>query len=148
MRMLSVFIIKFASSKVLVEITANEVIPFDENQREITRHKRLYGGHKQQSMNWLPYLTQLSRYPRALKYTGIYQMLPPSMQKYLESCSNADCGKILKAIATLTEKSGFDNAAMTVERALLHDARDVDSLINLHRLIHDNLEGMVEKYLT
>jgi len=26
-----------------------------------------------------------------------------------------------------------------VERALFHDARDVDSLINLHRLIHDNV---------
>jgi len=76
---------KFASSKVLVEITANEVIPLDENQREITRHKRLYGGHKQQSMDWLPYLTQLSRYPRALKYTGIYQMLPHQCKRTLKA---------------------------------------------------------------
>lgn len=130
---------KYANSRVLVKITANEVIPWDENQREIVRHERLYGNYKQQSMKWLPYLTQLSRCPGALKYTGIYQMLPDSMKNYLERCNKSDKGKVLQVIATLTEKNGFEGAVETVNHALAYDAADTDSLVSLHNRIHGNV---------
>jgi hypothetical protein len=61
---------RYKDSHVLVKITAFEVIPLDENHRQIVVHERSYGEFKQQSMKWLPYLTQLSRCPGALKYTG------------------------------------------------------------------------------
>jgi hypothetical protein len=48
------------------------VIALDERHREIVKHQRFYGNYKQQSMKWMPYLTQLSRCPGALKYTGEY----------------------------------------------------------------------------
>jgi hypothetical protein len=67
---------QYAGCRVRVKVTASEVIPLDKNQQAIVRHARLYGEHKQQSMQWLPYLTQLSRSPHALKYSGIYAMLP------------------------------------------------------------------------
>jgi hypothetical protein len=73
---------------------------------------------KQQSMQWLPYLTQLSRRPGALKYTGIYKMLPDPLCEYLEKCNKNDRGKILKTIATLTEKSSFEKAVETITEAL------------------------------
>jgi transposase len=130
---------KYANSRVLIKITANEVIPLDESHREIVRHVRLYGNYKQQSMQWLPYLTQLSRCPGALKYTGIFQMLPDSVKNYLERCNKSDKGKVLQVIATLTEKSGFDSAIKTVENALQYEATDTDSLINLHNRIHGNV---------
>jgi hypothetical protein len=130
---------KYANNRVLVKITANEVIALNESQREIVRHQRFYGNYKQQSMKWIPYLTQLSRCPRALKYTGIYQMLPESVQNYLERCSKNDKGKVLQVIATLTEKDGFESAVATVNHALEYDAADTDSLINLHRRIHGNV---------
>ena len=109
---------KFASTRVLVRITAFEIIPLDENHREIVKHERFYGSYKQQSMKWLPYLTQLSRCPGALKYTGIYQMLPYPIKEYLEKCTKSDRGKVLKAIASLSEKSGFEKALVTVNSAL------------------------------
>jgi transposase len=127
---------KFANSPVLVKLTAFEVIVLDENHREIIRHERFYGSYKQQSMKWLPYLTQLSRCPGALKYTGIYQMLPEPIKEYLEKCTKSEKGKILQVIAALTEKSGFENAVMTVNNALEYEAVDPDSLINLHNRIH------------
>lgn len=130
---------KYANSRILVKITANEVIPLDESHREIVRHKRLYGNYKQQSMKWIPYLTQLSRCPGALKYSGIYQMLPESIQNYLERCSKSDKGKVLQVIATLTERNGFECAVETVDHALAYDAADTDSLINLHNRIHGNV---------
>lgn len=129
---------RYANSRVLVKITANEVIPLDENHREVVSHERLYGDCKQQRMQWLPYLTQLSRSPGALKYTGIYQMLPESLQGYLEKCSKSDKGKVLQVIARLAKESNFEKAIETVEHALKYDTTDADSLISLHNRIYKN----------
>jgi len=130
---------RYANRHVLVKITANEVIPLDESHREVVKHERFYGSFKQQSMKWLPYLTQLSRSPGALKYTGIYQMLPEVVKDFLEKCNKSDKGKVLQVIASLTEKSGFERAVESVDRALQYDAADVDSLINLHSRIHGSV---------
>jgi len=129
---------KYSKTSVLIKITANEVIPMDESYRGIVRHERFYGRYKQQSMKWLPYLTQLSRRPGALKYTGIYQMLPISMQNFLERYDKGNRGKVLQMIATLTEMNGFECAIKTVDNALKHEVTDTDSLLSLHRRIHGN----------
>jgi hypothetical protein len=138
---------KYANGHVLVKMTANEVIPLDDSHREIVRHERFYGDYKQQSMKWLPYLTQLSRCPGALKYTGIYQLLPESVKEYLGKCIKSDKGKVLQVIAKLTEQSGFESAVETVDNALKYDAADIDSLINLHSRIHGNVVELAPIHL-
>jgi transposase len=130
---------QYANSRVLVKITAGEVIPLDKNHQPIVRHQRLYGDFKQQSMKWLPYLTQLSRSPNALKYTGIYPMLPETLKDYLARCNRSDKGKILQVIAALTERNGFEGALETVDHALKYAATDIDSLINLHNRIYSQV---------
>lgn len=138
---------QYANSRVLVKITANEIMPLDKNHQVIVRHQRFYGESKQQSMQWLPYLTQLSRKPNALKYTGIYPMLPESLKEYLERCSKSDKGKILRVIATLTAKSGFESALESVDHALKYDATDIDSLLNLHHRIFDHVPELAPLHL-
>jgi transposase len=76
---------RYALSELLVKLSAFEVVVLDENYREIVSHPRLYGP-KQEQMNWLPYLTQLSRRPMALKYSGIYKLLPEPVQLFFDSC--------------------------------------------------------------
>jgi len=127
---------KYASSRVLVRITAHEVIPLDDSHREIVRHKRLYGDTKQSSMLWEPYLDLLARNPGVMKYTGIYEILPPSLKDFLERCNKHERGKVLRAIASLTKTSGLEGAIKTVDVALGYDAFDPDSLVNLHRRVH------------
>ena len=127
---------QYANSRVLVKITAGEVIPLDKNHQPIVRHQRLYGDSRQQSMQWLPYLTQLYRSPNALKYIGIYPMLPESLKDYLSKCSRSDKGKILRGVAALTERNGFASALATVDHALKYAATDIDSLLNLHKRIY------------
>ena len=138
---------QYANSRILVQITANEVLPLNKSHQVIVRHQRLYGDHKQQSMQWLPYLTQLSRSPNALKYTGIYPMLPESLKDYLGKCSKSDKGKILRVIAALTEKSGFEGALVTVDSALKYAATDIDSLINLHNRIFGHVPELAPMHL-
>lgn len=127
---------KYANKRVMIKLSANEAIPMDESCREIVRHERFYGDFKQQSMKWLPYLTQLARSPGALKYTGIYQMLPAPVKEYLEKQDKSDKGKVLQAIAALTEQNGFECAVESIENALLYNTGDVDSLLNLHSRLH------------
>ncbi|MDP2730426.1 MAG: IS21 family transposase [Dehalococcoidales bacterium] len=128
---------QYANSRVMVKMTANEVMPLDRSYQVIVRHARLYGDHKQQSMQWLPYLTQLSRKPNALKYTGIYPMLPQSLKEYLARCNQSDKGKVLHVLAALTEKNGFPGALATVDQALKYAVTDIDSLLSLHHRLYD-----------
>lgn len=133
---------QYANSRVLVKITAGEVIPLDKSHQPIVSHQRLYGDSRQQSMQWLPYLTQLSRSPNALKYTGIYPMLPDSLKTYLARCGRSDKGKILRVIAALTARNSFAGALETVDNALKYAATDIDSLINLHNRIYSQVPEM------
>ncbi|KYO68560.1 hypothetical protein ATZ99_00690 [Thermovenabulum gondwanense] len=126
---------KYANSRVLIKITAHEVIPLDESHREIARHRRLYGDNKQESMDWLPYLTQLSRRPGAFKYSGIYSMLPDPLREYLDGLSKSERGKALKALAALCAKSSFEQAVNAVAEALLYGVQDLDSLVAIHNRI-------------
>jgi transposase len=127
---------KHANTTVNLKLTSSLVIVMDENYREIVRHRRLYGDTKQQSMDWLPYLRQLSIRPRALKYSGIYDIMPSAMKQFLEGCSNTETGKILKVLAELTDRSGFESALNTVNQALCYGASDADSLRNLYRRLY------------
>lgn len=133
---------QYAQSRIMVKITANEVIPLDKDRQPIVRHRRLYGDFRQQSMQWLPYLTQLARSPNALKYTGIYPMLPQTIKEYLDKCGRSDKGQILRVIATLTAKNGFESALQTVAQALKYAATDIDSLINLHNRIYGQVPDL------
>lgn len=48
-------------------------------------------------------------------------------------------GKVLKVLAELTDRTGFDSALTTVNQALCYSASDADSLQNLYRRIYTNV---------
>ena len=104
----------------------------DSDLHEIVRHRRLYGD-EHESMDWIPYLRYIARKPRSLRNSGIYDMMPESMQIYMDSCKSSDRGKILKVLAELTDQSGFESALNTVNKAIQYKANDPDSLQNLYR---------------
>ena len=122
----------FCEETVLLHITSAEVIVMDSDLHEVVRHRRLYGD-EHESMNWIPYLRYIARKPRSLKNSGIYDMMPENMQIYMEGCESKDRGKVLKVLAELTERSGFESALTTVNKAIEHQATDADSLMSLYR---------------
>lgn len=127
---------KHAGGRVLVRITASSVTPLDENHRPITTHRRLYGSWKQEEMDWLPYLTQLSRNPGALKYSGIWEMLPDTLQRYLDGKEKGGRREILRTLALLSERDGFERAVKSVSEAVARGVEDLDSLVALHGHLH------------
>lgn len=122
----------FCEDTVRLRITSAEVIVMDSDLHEIVRHRRLYGNDTE-SMDWIPYLKYIARKPRSLKNSGIYGMMPQTMQVYMDSCEGSERGKILKILAELTQRSGFTSALNTVGEAIRFQATDADSLQSLYR---------------
>ncbi len=130
---------KHTNTVVTIRLTSSTVTVLDDDFHEIVTHKRLYGDHKQESMDWIPYLSYVSHHPRSLMNTGIFDMMPDGMQKYLLLCENSERGKILKVINELTIRTGFDSAVKTVDQALKYQAKDPDSLQNLYRSLYSDV---------
>ena len=131
----------YEETAVMVKVSATEVIVMDTEYKEILRHRRLYGKEKEklQSMQWVPYLQAISRKPRSIRNSGIYDMLPDMMQKYLDNCPADERGKVLKVLAVLTDRSGFESAVTTVTQALEYNANDADSLQALYLRLYSDV---------
>lgn len=122
----------FCESVVNLKITSSYLIVMDKDMHKLVRHRRLYGSDHER-MNWLPYLTYIARKPRSLRNSGIYDMMPQTMQVYMDNCENKDRGRVLKVLAKLTDRTGFSSAVKTVDEAVRLNATDPDSLQNLYR---------------
>lgn len=131
-----------ANGEVWLKITAENVTVMDLSMHPIVTHRRLYGDDVQESMEWLPYLEYIARKPRSLRNSGIYDMMPESMQKYLDNCNNTDRGKILKTLSELTKRTGFDSAVQTVGQAIAYQANDPDSLMSLYRRLYADVPAL------
>ena len=86
-------------------------------------------------MDWMPYLTQLSRSPGAAKYTGIYPILPEPLRDCLDGQTKQEKRGTLKLLAKLTKKDGFEKAAQSISAALSAGATDTESLLSIHRAL-------------
>lgn len=130
---------EYACGYVQVKITSDTVYVLDKDRRTIAKHRRLYGDHKQSSMDWIPYLTTIARRPRSIFNSGIFSMLPQPMQDYIKTCDTSERSRILKILAEQTRRTGFDSAVQTVKQALTYQATDSDSLQNLYRRLYSNV---------
>ena len=129
---------EFCEKTIQYKQTSSEVIVMDTNLHEIVRHKRLYGDEKER-MDWLPYLKYVAQKPRSLRNSGIYDLMPENMRRFMDTCSNADRGQVLKALSELTERTGFDSALRTVDEAITMQVNDPDSLKNLYRRLYTDV---------
>lgn len=93
-------------------------------------------------MDWLPYLKYIARKPRSLFNSGIYDLMPEVMQKYMIGCGSTDRGKILKVLSNLTDRTGFDSAVRTVEEAIRYQTKDPESLGNLYRRLYSDVPAL------
>ncbi len=123
---------KFAGERITICKKSSEILVLDKEMEVVVTHKRLYGDERQESMDWIPYLKQLSRKPAALKYTGIYQLLPDQVKVWLDKKDNSGRGKALKLLHDLTIKSTFSKAVDALQTALNHNSSDPESIIAVH----------------
>ena len=133
----------FCEDTVRIQLTSAEVIVMDSDLHEIVRHRRLYGD-EYESMDWIPYLKYIAKKPRSLRNSGIYDMMPDTMQVYLDRCESSERGRILKVLSELTERTGFGSAVATVDEAVRLQVADPDSLGNLYRRLFTDVPVLPE----
>ena len=129
----------FCEKTIQYKLTSGEVVVMDNDMHEIVRHRRLYGEREAERMDWLPYLKYIARKPRSLRNSGIYDLMPETMRKFMDKCENAERGQILKTLSELTDRTGFESALQTVDEAIRLQAWDADSLKNLYRRIYSDV---------
>lgn len=132
----------FCEAEVQIRLTSSSVTAMDADMHEIVTHRRLYGDGEPESMEWLPYLKYIARKPRSLFNSGIYDLMPEMMQKYMTDCGSTDRGKILKVLSELTDRTGFDSAVRTVEEAIRFQAEDPESLRSLYRRLYSDVPSL------
>jgi transposase len=116
-----------AGRQVMVKAGAYDIEILDTDCNHIIRHSRLYGKEKE-SMNWIPYLELMSKRPTALKYTGIYNQLPPILKEYLDKSNYEKKKKALKLFTKMTLATGFDTAVKAFEEGIKLGVSDTDSI--------------------
>jgi transposase len=117
-----------AGAIVMVKQTAHHVYVLDKSMRVVAKHKRLYGSQNE-SMCWLPYLSQLARKPGAIKYTPVYELLPMPLKNHLNGVGKKECGRIFKIIAELTKTNSFEKTITAVTNTLERGVVDADSIV-------------------
>lgn len=123
---------RLAGTHAVAVLRAHEVSILDENLREVARHRRLFGSQEQEAMDWIPYLKQLSRYPTALKYSGIHAMLPDPVKSFLENQTRRERGAALRVLSDLTQESGFSAAVQVFGQSVELGRTTPDDLRALH----------------
>lgn len=116
-----------AGKQVIVKAGAYDIEILDTDCNFVISHRRLYGEEKE-AMNWLPYLELLSKKPTALKYTGLYNQLPPILKEYLDEIAYDEKKQVLKMVAKMAAISGFDMAVSAFEEGIKLGASDPDSV--------------------
>ena len=130
---------KFAGERITICKTSSDILVLDKEMRIVVTHQRLYGEEQQEAMDWIPYLNQLSKKPGALKYTGIYKLLPDQVTDWLDRKDNPGRGKALKLLRDLTNKSSFSVAVDALQTALDYNSSDPESIIAVHDKLISNI---------
>ncbi len=116
---------RFAKQQVRICITYNEVHILNEHNETIVKHSRLYG-MKRKSMIWQPYLDLLSKRPRAIKYSSIYNQFPSIWTDYLRNCTVEEQKNVLRLLGELLKNDDFSllNEALKIASSHGHPSAD------------------------
>ena len=116
---------RFARQRVRVRITYNEIAILNKDHEVIAKHTRLYGVRRK-SMIWQPYLDLLSKRPRAIKYSSIYNQFPSIWTDYLRSCTEKEQKSVLRLLGELLKNDDFAllNEALTMASTHGHPSTD------------------------
>lgn len=113
--------------KVRVKYYANELVIYDLDYREITRHRRSFDKGKKFT-HWIDFITLIAKRPRALKYTEFYNLLPTTWQEYAASLGKDDLREALYFLKHCLLEKDFDFATKVVKENVKQNVMAPDAL--------------------
>lgn len=122
-----------ARKAVVIEHRAWTVRILDQDYNLITEHKRRYSKESQPIVNWLEYLPQIEKKPRALKYSPFFKTLPQQWQEYFNTEDGTHSKDMICVLTHAIRTNQLERATETLEQMLELGVNDADSFKSLFR---------------
>lgn len=130
---------KCVGEHVSLRVTATRIEIFTKDlQKKLCSHTRSYIKGSE-SIHWVDFIDVMKTRPRALKYSGIYGLLPTNWQTYLESCDNAELKESLGILRMIMLTDDLAFAKKVMDAADKHTAISSQSLYLAYRRLKENV---------
>lgn len=126
-----------ALSSAYLEVSSDSIKVMDENYNIIVTHQRIYE-RDQESMNWIPYISLMSKRPNAIKYTGFYEELPEVWKNHLESLDNSEKKEVLTALNFMLLKHDIVVATDALQFTIDNGVKDSQSILASYQWLTNN----------
>ncbi len=128
----------FVGDQVVLKISANEVtILTGDLRKTISRHKRLFKKGSE-SIHHIDFIDVVKVRPRALKYAGIYSLLPEVWQTYLASLDKDSYRQAFEALREILLEEDMEYAGRVLTETLQHETHSPKAIALTYRRLKEN----------
>jgi hypothetical protein len=129
---------KCIGESVNLRIMANYVEVLSKDfSKQIAIHQRLFDPGSE-SIHHIDFIDVLSVRPNALKYSGVYHLLPASWQEYLSNSSKEDYKQVFRVLKMILLEGDLDYADCVLKEAQLNDLVSPAAIAVTHKRLKED----------
>ena len=129
----------YVGQSVTLKVMADKIDIFSKDLSDkISSHPRLFGD-KEESIHHVDFIDIIKLRPNALKYSGIYALLPDSWQGYLQTMDKTEYKEAFDVLRTILLQDDIDYADKVLREAMRHETLSPEAIkITYKRLKEDS----------
>jgi transposase len=129
---------KYVGQSVVLKIMANEIEIFSKDMSErITTHQRLFEKGRE-SINYIDFIDIIKVRPNALKYSGIYSLLPDSWQVYLQSLDKNSFKQAFNTLKMILLEDNMEYADRVLRETTKYDSTSPEAIAVTYKRLKEN----------
>ena len=129
---------KYVGQSVTLKVMANTVDVFSKDLSEkICSHPRLFG-NGEESIHHVDFIDIVKLRPNALKYSGIYTLLPDSWQGYLQSIDKTSYKEAFDVLRTILIQDDMSYADKALKEAMKYEALSPESIAIAYKRLKED----------
>lgn len=131
---------KYVGQNVYLKIMANHISIYSkELEEKIAKHRRLFK-KGQESIKHIDFIDMVKLRPRALKYSGIYSLLPESWQDYLKEQNKESLKESFNVLKEILLEDDLSFADKVMKETLKYERQDPEALRISYKRLKENLD--------
>jgi len=129
---------KYVGQSVILKVMANEIEIFSKDFTErITTHQRLFGKNGE-SIHYIDFIDIIKVRPNALKYSGVYSLLPDSWQVYLQSLDKDSFKQAFDTLKMILLEDDMEYADRVLRETTKHDSTSPEAIAVTYKRLKEN----------
>ena len=131
---------KYVGQYVMLKITADQIHIYSKDlSKSICRHKRLFEENSE-SIHHVDFIDMIKLRPNALKYSGIYSLLPDTWQRYLESIDKNLYKDAFDVLRNILLEDDMAYADKVLKETLRHHLTSPEAISITYRRFKENMD--------